>query len=238
MRTWTRIAASLVLLASLLAADAANAGIPVIDSANLVQSIQQVLAWAQQKIQMASQIANQATQIERITGSRNLGQVFNNLALQASVPGNLNTVLGNINVQGFGGMTTAAQALRTATSVYNCVDRVGSALTSCQAVLNGNAQARSYQQSALALQQQRVTEIQNMQQQINGTTDPMAIGQVHAALQAESAQVANDANRIALMNQSVLAQQQAAEQALLEKQLVQVSPSTRPTVTNFQWQLP
>src|SRR5665213_764011 len=100
MKGKKRMFAALVLCSGLFGASAANAGIPVIDAANLVQAIQQVIAWGQQQLQMGtqiqnqvSQIQNQATQIARITGTRNLGQVFNNPLLQQVVPANVYTCL-------------------------------------------------------------------------------------------------------------------------------------------------
>lgn len=233
------LATGVLLLLSLFGAEAANAGIPVIDAANLVQSIQQVLAWVSQNVQMVQQIQNQVTQIQnqgtqiaRITGSRNLGQVFNNLSLQQVVPANVPSVTSAIGTQGFQGMTNPAQTLRTATMIYNCADKpVGSIRNACQAPLSINAQALTWQSSGLTTVTQRVQEIQNMQGQINSTADPMAINQVQAALQAETAQVANDQNRIALMNSQLQAAQTAIQQAETERNLA-MTVQNAPTVAD------
>jgi type IV secretion system protein VirB5 len=233
------IATGIVLLLSLFGAEAANAGIPVIDAANLVQSIQQVLAWVSQNVQMVQQIQNQVTQIQnqgtqiaRITGTRNLGQVFNNLSLQQVVPANVSSVMTAVGTQGFQGLTNPAQALRTATMIYNCADKpVGPIRTACQAPLSINAQAQTWQSSGLTTVTQRVQEIQNMQGQINGTADPMAINQVQAALQAETAQVTNDQNRIALMNAQLQASQTAIQQAETERNLA-MAVQNAPTVAD------
>jgi type IV secretion system protein VirB5 len=232
---------TLVLLTSGFASNAANAGIPVIDVANLMQAIQEVLSWAQQQVQMVtqiknqvSQITNQATQIERISGSRNLGQVFNNPQLQQVVPANVPQVVSALGAQGFNGLTGPAQALRTATMIYNCLDRpAGAAQTSCQAPLSINAQAQSWQSSALSTATARVGEIQSMQQQINSTTDPMAIAQVQAALAAETAQVANDQNRIALMHQALETARASAAQALMERDLAMMVPNAATSADNL-----
>jgi type IV secretion system protein VirB5 len=236
MKMWKGFVASLLVAASMCGSKAANAGIPVIDAANLAQSIQQVIAWAQQQIQMGTQIANQATQIQnqvtqiaRITGSRNLGQVFNNPLLQSAVPANVGTVMSNISTQGFNGLTQPAQALRTATMIYNCMDLNGQSRINCQAKLSTNAQATAYQTNALQIVTQRVQEIQNMQQQINATADPMAINQVQAALAAETAQVANDQNRLRLMEAHIATAQASVAQAETERNLammVQNAPTS------------
>lgn len=220
MCRWKHAAIALACLAGLFGASTADAGIPVIDAANLAQSIQQVIAWVQQSTQMVTTIQNQATQIQRITGSRNLGQTFNNLSLQQAVPANVPQVMASVGTQGFGGLTTAAQTLRSAAMIYNCMDRpAGPQRASCQAPLSVNSQAQAWQSSAHGMVTQRVQEIQNMQQQINTTTDPMAINQVQAALAAETAQVANDQNRIALMKQQVDTAKASAAQALVERDM-------------------
>jgi type IV secretion system protein VirB5 len=239
MRKTRGIATAFVLLASLLGANAANAGIPVIDAANLAQSIQQVISWVGQNLQMAqqiqnqaTQIANQITQIARITGTRNLGQVFNNPLMQKVVPANVSTVMGAVGTQGFQGLTNPAQALRTATMIYNCADKpIGPIRTACQAPLSVNAQAQTWSTAGLTTVTQRVQEIQNIQQQINTTADPMAIGQVQAALQAETAQVTNDQNRIALMNANIQAAQAAIQQAEVERNLA-MTVKNAPTVAD------
>ena len=58
----------------------AEAGIPVIDSANLVQSVIKAISWIQQLQQMQQQILQAQSQIDAITGSRNMASLFNNLA--------------------------------------------------------------------------------------------------------------------------------------------------------------
>jgi type IV secretion system protein VirB5 len=149
--------------------------------------------------------------------------------LQSAVPANVGTVMSNISTQGFNGLTQPAQALRTATMIYNCMDLNGQSRINCQAKLSTNAQATAYQTNALQIVTQRVQEIQNMQQQINATADPMAINQVQAALAAETAQVANDQNRLQLMRAQVTTAQAAVAQAESERNLammVQNAPTS------------
>lgn len=236
MKTWKGIVASCVLMGSMFGSNAARAGIPVIDAANLAQAIQQVIAWGQQTLQMGTQIANQVsqiqnqvTQIQRITGTRNLGQTYNNPSMQTVVPTNVGAVLSAIVTQGFNGLTQPAQSVRTSTMIYNCTDLNGQQRTSCQSRLSINSQATAYQNNALQVASQRVQEIQHMQQQINTTTDPMAINQVQAALAAETAQVANDQNRLQIMNAQLNTAQAQAAQVETERNLtmmVQNAPTS------------
>lgn len=64
----------------------ARAGIPVIDAANLVQSIQQVIAWSEQYRQMYTQIMQYRAMFESMTGPRMLGLIFDELDVEMAVP--------------------------------------------------------------------------------------------------------------------------------------------------------
>jgi type IV secretion system protein VirB5 len=77
----------------LFAALPARAGIPVLDAANLVNSIQQVLAWGQQAQDMMNQInklQQQYQQLQTMTtkldGTRSLGTILNDPAIRAALP--------------------------------------------------------------------------------------------------------------------------------------------------------
>src|SRR5574337_1326098 len=80
-------------------------GIPVIDTANLVQSIVQAMAWIQQFQQMQQQILQADQQIHAIMGSRNMGSLMNNLTLTGVVPSDVNAVYHAIRSGGVHGLT-------------------------------------------------------------------------------------------------------------------------------------
>ena len=91
IRTFLYGAAVSVLM--LFAALPARAGIPVIDAANLANSLQQVIAWGQQAQQMIDQInklQQQHQQLQTMTakleGVRALGTILNNPNIQAALP--------------------------------------------------------------------------------------------------------------------------------------------------------
>ena len=74
-------------IAVALACNAAGAqGIPVIDIANLIQTIQQVLNDVTKIENQVQQIKAMESQLSSITGARNLGAILNNPALQNYVP--------------------------------------------------------------------------------------------------------------------------------------------------------
>jgi type IV secretion system protein VirB5 len=80
-------------LTVMFSATQARAGIPTIDVANLVQSIQEVLAWGEQYKQMADSIKAYADQLkqaktmtEKLDGLRNLGTILNDPNVFAMLP--------------------------------------------------------------------------------------------------------------------------------------------------------
>src|ERR1017187_1325122 len=88
-----------------LGSQMAHAGVPTADginfAVNLENALSQVLAWDQQYNQMMSQINGITSQVNAITGSRNLGDILNNPALQGIVPSGLGTLYTQIGRNGF-----------------------------------------------------------------------------------------------------------------------------------------
>src|ERR1700739_4444765 len=109
-----------------IAAGAAQADIPVLDGANLVQAINQIAAWKKQYDQMQQQYT-------ALTGSRGLGNIQNNPALQTIVSQDAANVYGAIQSRGSAGLSSTALFLRSSTKIYDCEDRQGTDQTSCQA---------------------------------------------------------------------------------------------------------
>lgn len=240
-----KLFATLAVLVSLFSSPAAHAGIPVLDAANLAQAIVEVMAWAEQYGQMVEELAqmeqqyNQMVQqYDSLTGSRGLGDILNNQTLRGVVPANLASTYSSINSGGYSGLSSAAKSLRDASKIYNCEAESGDAQVGCQATLNMNSQTQANLQNALDLVQQRTSQIQSLQSQINSTSDPKAIAELQARIQSENTQVSNDANRIALMKATADAQQQAADQALRERTLKMLSPDSPTVAKTIKYQLP
>jgi type IV secretion system protein VirB5 len=83
------VVSALMVFASL----PARAGIPVIDAANLFNSIQQVLAWGQQAqdmIDQAEKLQQQYQQLQTVTnkldGARSLGTILNDPSIRSALP--------------------------------------------------------------------------------------------------------------------------------------------------------
>ncbi|HAV4541732.1 TPA: P-type DNA transfer protein VirB5 [Acinetobacter baumannii] len=211
---------ALGLGSSLFISGQANAtGIPVIDGANLVQAVQNMVAWGEQYNQMVNQIQQAKQQYDSITGIRGFGDAVNNPYLKDVIPSDVADIYKGIQQGGVNGMTSAARNIRDATMVYDCASRTGQNYKACQAALNNNAQTQALNQQALGVADLRTEQIDNLRKQINNTTDAKAIAELQARIQAEQSQVANDANRIALMQAQAQAQKDAAQQLEIEGRL-------------------
>lgn len=236
MKHFKKLFTSLAFLFALLGGNAAHAGIPVLDVANLAQAVQQVLSWKQQYDQMVSQLQQMQNQYNSLTGARGLGDILNNPLLQGVVPADVANVYTSINQNGYSGLTSAAQSIRNASMIYNCENRTGQDKQICEALLNSNAQQQAYQQNALQIITQRVSQIQSLQSQINATQDPKAIAELQARIAAENTQVSNDSNRLAVMQALAQSQQQAAVQQAKERELKWLS-KTNDGTQGFQFVL-
>ena len=130
MKTRLKAAAAAVLVAGSLGAGSARAqGIPVMDIANIIQSILQVLNEITQIENQVQQITQLGDQLNSINGMRNLGNVFNSPMLKNYVPAEAYTYLNAINTSGYSGLNGTAKTLRDAGMVYNCMDLAGDART-------------------------------------------------------------------------------------------------------------
>lgn len=194
----------LVVACLLCASSGARAGIPVIDAANLAQSIMEVIAWVQQAADMVNQIQNQVQQITtakdtltNMTGQRMLGMAANNLSSNSLVPANVS--------QAWAGYQKGAD-------IVNAVKALGT-----------QGQTTS---------DQRWQQLQSLMGMINGTQDAKAGQEILARIQAENAAIANDANRIALLKMQADAEAQRIQEQLRANHNARTS-SNGETAANF-----
>lgn len=174
-------------------------GIPVIDVANLIQTIQQVLNDITEIQNQVQQITQLQDQLNSINGFRNLGQVFNNPLLRNYVPPEAYTVVNAVNTGGYSGLTGTAKALRDAGMVYNCMDLAGSERTRCQAALAAPYQTKGLLQDAMKSAAGRLSQISSLMGQINATADQKAVQEIQARIGAENALLAHEVSQVQML---------------------------------------
>lgn len=174
-------------------------GIPVMDIANLIQTIQQVIndiTKIQNQVQQITQLDNQ---LASINGTRNLGAIFNSPLLRNYVPAEAYRAINAVNTGGYTGMTGTAKALRDASMIYNCMDLAGTERTRCQAALAQPYQHKGLLQDAMTSAAARPAQIEALMNQINATTDQKAVQEIQARIGAENALLAHEATQIQML---------------------------------------
>jgi type IV secretion system protein VirB5 len=202
MKSRLRLAAIALSVSGALTtfAPAAQAqGIPVIDVANLIQTIMQVLDDVTEIANQVEQIKALQGQLDSITGSRNLGSVSDSTALKNYVPTNAYTAVNAIDTSGYGGLTATAKNLRDAQLVYNCGDRIGAARTDCQARLAQPYQHKGLLQDAMTAASGRLTQIKSLMNQVDSTSDQKAILEIQARIGAENAMLQHEMSQIQML---------------------------------------
>jgi type IV secretion system protein VirB5 len=191
--------AAISMSAALYCGTAHAQGIPVIDIANLIQTIQQVMNDITKIENQVEQIRQLQSQVASINGVRNLGNVFNSAGLNNYVPANAFAAVNAIDSSGYGGLTATARNLRDAGMVYNCLDLAGAARTSCQATLAQPYQQKGLLQDAMRAASGRLAQINSLMGQINATSDQKAVLEIQARISAENALLAHEVSQVQML---------------------------------------
>ena len=210
-----------VVAAALIAVSAGNVraqGIPVIDIANLVQTILQVLNDVTKINNQVQQITTLQSQLDSINGARNLGNVFNNPTLKNYVPPEAYTYLNAVNTSGYSGLNATAKVLRDAGMVYNCLDLTGAARTSCQAALAQPYQQKGLLQDAMKSAAGRLSQINSLMSQINATSDQKAVLEIQARIAAENALLAHEVSQVQMLQGMADSEERIARSRERERQ--------------------
>ena len=216
MHSRLKVAAAVVI--ALGAGSARAQGIPVIDVANLVQTVQQVVNDITQINNQVQQITQLQNQLNSINGIRNLGNVFNSPMLRNYVPPEAYTYLNAINTSGYSGLNATARTLRDAGMVYNCMDLAGAARTSCQAALAQPYQQKGLLQDAMRSAAGRLPQINSLMDQINATTDQKSVQEIQARIGAENALLAHEVSQVQMLQGMADSEERIARSRERERQ--------------------
>ncbi|MCR5864104.1 type IV secretion system protein [Aquincola sp. J276] len=202
-------------------------GIPVIDAANLAQTIQQVandITGIQNQVQQITQLQ---AQINSLNGIRGLGAVFNNPALQNYIPAEAHHVVNAVNISGYSGLSATAKALRDVGMVYNCADRSGDARLACQSALAQPYQHKGLVQDAMRAAAGRLGQIQALMGQINATTDQKSVQEIQARIGAENALLAHEMSQLQMLQGLADSEERIARSRERERQYEMLSRTGR-----------
>jgi type IV secretion system protein VirB5 len=202
-----------------LSAPAAQAqGIPVIDVANLVQTIQQVMNDITEINNQVQQIQQLQSQLSSMNGQRLLGMVDNDLRLRNYVPANAFTFVNAIDSSGYSGLIETGKALRDQSMLYNCLDLEYGPRTHCQARLAQPYQQKGLLQDAMGAASRRLPQINALMARIDATADPKAVQEVQARISAENALLAHEASQVQLLQAMADSEERIARSRDRERQ--------------------
>jgi type IV secretion system protein VirB5 len=212
------VAAACLVAGTVGAGNAQAQGIPVIDVANLVQTIMQVMNDVTEINNQVQQISQLQSQLNSINGMRNLGNILNNPLLRNYVPAEAYTYLNAINTSGYAGLSATAKGLRDAGMVYNCMDLAGAARTGCQAALAQPYQQKGLLQDAMKSAAGRLTQINSLMDQINATSDQKAVQEIQARIGAENALLAHEVSQVQMLQGMADSEERIARSRERERQ--------------------
>jgi type IV secretion system protein VirB5 len=194
-----RIAPVLVALSLYCTATASHAQWIVLDPANLMQSIQQVMNDITQINNQVRQLTELRRQADAMTGSRNLGTVYDDPSLRNYLPPEAYRAIEAVNATGYAGLRPSARSARDQGMVYNCLDLAGQAQRQCQAELAVPYQYKGMLEDAMRAARGRLTQVSALMRQIDATADQKAVQEIQARIGAENAMLAHEISQIQML---------------------------------------
>lgn len=209
-----------VMAAAFLAAfsGVATAQIPVTDSASIIdrgiKHVESIAKSVEQIGKMQSQLDQMKQQYTSMTGTRNLGEIFNNPQLREYLPKEWQAVYDKVRDGGSEGLTGDAAKIFSENRVFDMCAAMtdDTAKKSCQSLASKPAQDKANALAAIDGAKQRLTQIESLMKQINSTTDPKAVGELQARIGVEQAAISNEQTKLQLYAMAAQAEDRLQEQ--------------------------
>jgi type IV secretion system protein VirB5 len=205
----------------------AHAGIPVIDVANLLQTIQQVLNDITEIDNQLQQITQLQSQVDNISGFRGLGSILNSPSLRNYIPANAQNTINAVAESGYAGLSPSAKALRDASMVYNCLDKADPARARCQATLAQPYQHKAFMQDALSKASGRVAQINSLLEQVDSTDDPKSVQELQARIEGENALLSHEVSQLQAVQYMAEAERNTQAARVYERRLENLKRTSR-----------
>ncbi|MFP3709715.1 type IV secretion system protein [Paraburkholderia sp. SIMBA_009] len=211
-RSMKRLVIIAAVLAALGSSSAFAQGIPVYDNTSFLTLVQ-TFTQAQQTYAQLQQTYNSTV------GSRGLSSLINNPAARQYLPTDFQGVLSGIST-GSGDLSGLAKQILSKSSVLTSSQLSALSPANQQLIENArnqNASLAAASQSAFSAATQRFSTLQTLIDSIDGETDPKAIQDLQARIQAENVMMQNENARLAAMSSASVQQQQVQQQADRER---------------------
>lgn len=175
--------------------------------------------WAQQVQQMTSQIDQMKQQYASITGSRGMGELFNNPQLRDYLPQDWQGVYDSVKSGGYSGLSGRAAQVYSDNKVFDSCAYIttADAKTACEARAVKASQDKGFALDAYDAAKSRLNQIDQLRQQISQTQDPKAIAELQGRIGIEQAAIANEQTKLQLY--SMVAQAEEKVQAQRQREI-------------------
>ena len=202
----------------LLCATAAFAQIPVTDIAQNAQTIldqaANIAQYIEQVQQLKMQVQQQEQQYQALTGSRNLGDIFNDPKYRQYLPADWQGVYDQVKTGGYAGLTGTAKAIYDKNRVYDACQSMQDPdqQSACQASAVKPSIDQGMATDAYTTATARLNQIEQLGKQINQTSDPKAIAELQGRIATEQAAINNEQTKLQLYQMVADAQDKIQEQ--------------------------
>lgn len=167
-----------------------------------------IAKYVEQIEQLKMTVEQQKQQYQALTGTRGLGEIFNDPSMSRYVPDQWSDLYNGIRNGNLQGITSAVDA--------EMQDQNSGSLADMSADLRKRQQQSAAVNHALAMKAydaniERMSNIQNLLGQINSTSDPKAIADLQARMAGEQAMIANEQSKLKLVAMMEAAERQSQE---------------------------
>lgn len=234
-----KISASCILAVGIAASSAAFAQIPVTDGASISKSVENQIEtmakWKMQYDQMVSQIDQMKQQYAAVTGARGMGELFNNPQLRDYLPQDWQGVYDSVKSGGYAGLSGRAASIYDNNKVYDaCTGFVSTEQrTNYEAQAVKGAQDKAFALDAYDAAKNRLSQIDQLMQQINQTQDPKAIAELQGRIAAEQAMIQNEQTKLQMYQMVAAAEDRLQQQRQKEINAQIVDQRGYPTLQVF-----
>lgn len=179
-------------------------GIPVIDTASIadrqMQHVETILKWKTQYDQMTNQINQLKTTYDSMTGTRGMGQIFNNEDLKSYLPSDWQEIYDAVKEGGYEGLTGTAKDVYEANKIFDmCASlTIEDQRLACEARAVKPSQDKGFALDAYEKAKNRLNQIDQLMTQIDATTDPKEIAELQGRIASEQAMIANEQTKLQL----------------------------------------
>jgi|WetSurMetagenome_2_1015567.scaffolds.fasta_scaffold05262_7 type IV secretion system protein VirB5 len=200
------------------ASSAVASGIPVIDAANIAQSVvnhlKQIAEMAKQLTELQRHYDQMVKQYTSMTSGRGLGSATNSATHKNYLPDEWQGVYTAISGGGYSGLTSSGKTVRSNNQKYDI----------CGTISNSDQKKACERQTALAYQHRsdstdafdkakaRLTQIESLMKLAGESEDQKAILELNARIQAEQAMIQNESIKLQMYERIMASERRLAEQ--------------------------